>query len=79
VLREPLKQRLENYEAVGGAELNFRGALGMGHHTQYVAFAITDAGDICDGAVRICRGVFTSIESCVTENNLIVAFERVES
>jgi hypothetical protein len=51
----------------------------MRHHAQHVAFAIADAGDICDRTVGICGGVFAAVWSCVTENNLIVALERVES
>ena len=79
MLSEPLEQRLKNYQAVGGAQRNFGSALGMRHQAHYVASAIADACDICDGAVRICDGVFAAVGSCVTENNLIVAFERVES
>lgn len=51
----------------------------MRHHAHYVAFAIADAGDICDRTIGICGGFFAAVGSCVTENNLIVAFERVES
>jgi hypothetical protein len=48
------------------------------HQAQYVAFAIADARDICDGAIGICGGIFAAVGSCVTENNLIISFERVE-
>ncbi len=50
----------------------------MRHQAQHVAFAIADAGDICDGAIGICGGVFAAVGSCVTENNLIIALERVK-
>ena len=51
----------------------------MRHHAHYIAFAIADAGDTRDRAIRICGGVFAAVGSCVTENDLIVPFERVES
>src|ERR1700678_282543 len=59
VLREPLEKRLENYEAVSRTQFDFRGALGVRHQAHHVAFAIADAGNICDGAIGICGSVFT--------------------
>ena len=51
----------------------------MRHHAHYVAFAIADAGDICERAIWICGGVLAAVGCGVAKNDLIVAFEGVES
>src|SRR5690349_16260881 len=68
-------QGMEQDEAVGGIESGFDGALGMGHKADNVAFAVADAGNVVDGAVRIARRVIGAVGCGVAENNLAILFQ----
>ena len=59
----------ENGEAVGGTHQRISGAFRVGHHTKHVAFPITDAGDVAEGAVGIID---------VTEYHAIFGFEFIK-
>src|SRR6266403_1798373 len=47
----------ENDQALVRAESGFHGALGMGHQSGDVAFAVADSGDVADSAIRIAGGI----------------------
>src|SRR5258707_325999 len=65
----------ENDQAIGGAESEFHGALGMGHQTGNVAFAVADSGDIVNRAVGIAGVVIRTVGRSVAEYNLTILFE----
>jgi hypothetical protein len=73
-----LDHRLEDLQAVRAAEPFFAGAIRMRHQSEYVAFAIADAGDVLNRSVGVRRCLDAPISGRVAQNNLMPIVELAE-
>src|ERR1700687_2281996 len=72
---ERFNNETENDQAIVGAQRRFHGALGMGHESSDVAFAVADSGNIVNCAVGIAGAVVGTVGRRIAENHLAVFFE----
>lgn len=56
----------------------FAGAFGVGHHAEYVAAGVADAGDTAGCAIRVGFWRYLAFGRAVAEQHLVVALQFVE-